>query len=276
MQGSNDRGYSVEPKEDRLTAARQSGPKGSDRSRCPRTTILALIAVLMQGACTPAPVTRSPAPLLRPLAGAVVVVDPGHPSENGHGATSRRGTVESHITLAVGNRLRELLLERGATVVMTRTGLNEVVSNRERAEIANRAAANLLIRLHCDSRAAAGTATYYPDRKGTVDGFTGPSDEIIARSGVLARLFHPAMVAGMGPGWGNIGVLGDSRTDVGSRQGALTGSIYSRVPAITVEMVSLANDADDRFISTPDGQNRMARALLAGIEAYLRSPSSRL
>lgn len=244
--------------------------------RTPALLLLVATTVLWAACAVAAPAPRPAPPAPRgELSGALIVVDAGHPSENGHGATSRRGTVESHITLAVGKRLESLLRERGATVVMTRTELNQVVSNRERAEIANRAGAHLLVRLHCDSRAAGGTATYYPDRKGTTpDGVTGPSDGVIARSAALARVFHPALIAAMGPGWPDHGVQGDSRTAVGSRQGALTGSIHSRVPAVTVEMVSLRNEPDDLFISTPDGQDRMARALLAGIRAYLRGPSA--
>jgi N-acetylmuramoyl-L-alanine amidase len=234
------------------------------------------VVLLASGCAAVAPVRDSPTPRRGHLAGAVVVVDAGHPSENGHGTTSRRGTVESHITLAVSRRLQTLLEERGATVVMTRTELNQVVSNRERAEIANRAGAHLMVRLHCDARPESGTATYYPDRRGTSpDGSTGPSDEVIALSERLARIFHPALISAMGPGWGDLGVLGDSRTAVGARQGALTGSIHSRVPAVTVEMVSLSNPRDDALITRPDGQDRMARALLAGIEAYLLSPAIR-
>lgn len=252
-----------------------ANPGSSPRSHRLAGALLLLVGTAVGGACAGTKrAAEAPAPV-RDLAGAVVVVDPGHPSENGHGTSSRRGTVESHITLAVGKRLESLLQQRGAIVIMTRRELNQVVSNRERAEIANRAGADLLVRLHCDARQAPGTATYYPDRKGTTaDGFTGPSDEVIARSEAFARVFHPAMIAAMGHGWRDHGVLGDSRTAVGSRQGALTGSIFSRVPAVTVEMVSLANAEDDAFITRPEGQDRMARALMAGIDAYLRTVGS--
>lgn len=237
---------------------------------------IALSLALLLGGCVAAQPRPLPAPTARTLSGAVVVVDAGHPSENGHGATSARGTVESRITLAVARKLEALLQESGITVVMTRTGEDQVVTNRERAEIANRARAHALIRLHCDSRTTSGTATYYPDRKGTVGGITGPTDDVIRRSAQFARIFHPRLIIAMGPDWGDIGVLGDSRTAVGEQQGALTGSIFSQVPAVTVEMVSLANPRDDAFITTEEGQMRMARALAAGIEAYLRSPSSGL
>ena len=66
------------------------------------------------------------------------------------------------------------------------------------------------------------------------------------------------------------GVRGDSRTLVGSRQGALTGSIYSRIPAVLVEMVTLSNARDAGFIKRDDGQKLMARAIADGV-ANLRS-----
>ena len=66
------------------------------------------------------------------------------------------------------------------------------------------------------------------------------------------------------------GIKGDSQTGVGSKQGALTGSIFSHVPALTVEMCVLTNAHDYRFIRTPAGQGQMAEALLSGVEAYVR------
>lgn len=236
---------------------------------------VALVACFITGCAARPSVVERPVSTVPPdLSGAVIVIDAGHPSENGHGATSPRGTVESQITLAVARKVETMLKERDITVVMTRTQQDQVVTNRERAEIANRARAQALIRLHCDARAASGTATYYPDRRGTVDGVTGPSAEVISRSERLANIFHSRLIIAMGPDWGDVGVFGDSKTAVGERQGALTGSIFSEVPAITVEMVSLANARDDAFITTEEGQLRMARGIVAGIEAYLRSPAA--
>jgi N-acetylmuramoyl-L-alanine amidase len=73
------------------------------------------------------------------------------------------------------------------------------------------------------------------------------------------------------------GVLGDSRTAIGARQGALTGSIFSRVPVVTVEMAVLTDAGDARFIASPSGQRRMAHAIAAGIARVVPhavSPSS--
>jgi N-acetylmuramoyl-L-alanine amidase len=67
----------------------------------------------------------------------------------------------------------------------------------------------------------------------------------------------------------NRGVLGDSQTAVGGKQGALTGSIFSEVPVLTVEMVVLNNKADAMVIQTKAGQDQMALALANGIIQYV-------
>ena len=204
-----------------------------------------------------------------PLRGFVVCLDPGHTSNTSQGTESRDGRLtERHVNWVVGLRLKALLEGAGATVVLTKTSEGKIVANRHRAEIANAAHADLLLRLHCDSGEHSGLATYYPDRQGRRFGVTGPSPAVIAASRRAARIFQPAVVAALGGAERDAGIKGDSQTGVGGRQGALTGSIFSRVPALTVEMCVLTNDHDYRFIRTVAGQEAMARALLTGVEAY--------
>ncbi|HNS08978.1 MAG TPA: N-acetylmuramoyl-L-alanine amidase, partial [Candidatus Ozemobacteraceae bacterium] len=63
----------------------------------------------------------------------------------------------------------------------------------------------------------------------------------------------------------------DSVTYVGSKQGALTGSIFSQVPTVVIEMVYLNNASNAAFIKEPQNQELMAGAILQGILAYVRS-----
>lgn len=203
-----------------------------------------------------------------PLTGFTVCLDPGHPSETSAGTQSRDGRLsERHVNWLVAQDLTPLLRAAGARVVLTKTSEQELVTNRRRAEIANAAHANLFLRLHCDAAAASGIATYYPDRQGQVFGHVGPPWPVIASSRQDAKWFQPAVVAALSGAVANRGIKGDSATGVGARQGALTGSIFARVPALTVEMVVLTNLHDYRFIRTTAGQERMAHALLAGVEA---------
>jgi N-acetylmuramoyl-L-alanine amidase len=200
----------------------------------------------------------------------VVTVDPGHPSEVADGAGKQNGTSEVHEAWEVGLKLRALLEEAGVKVVMTKARERELVKNRRRAEIANEAGSALMVRLHCDTAAGAGYALYYPDRKGHTQGVTGPDDSIIVESGNAARAMHAGMAAELSGELHDNGVKGDSQTFVGGKQGALTGSIFSKVPAVTIEMVVLSNPRDAAWIRTSAGEAKMARALFAGIANYLK------
>lgn len=205
----------------------------------------------------------------KPLSGFVICVDPGHSSETSRGTESRdHKLTELHVNWIVAQRLEALLEADGATVVTTKTRESQVVANRRRAEIANAAGARLFLRLHCDSGEQSGLATYYPDRTGTRFGVTGPSRAVMAGSRRAAVIFQPAVVAALHGSLRDAGIKGDSQTGIGSKQGALTGSIFSHVPALTVEMCVLTNAHDYRFIRTEAGQDEMAHALLAGVEAY--------
>lgn len=218
--------------------------------------LAALALLALSSACIPGrgPGTRH-----------IVVIDPGHPSETAAGNVVQNGTTEVHIAWVVSLALRDELRERGFDVLLTKQSESELVTNRERAEIGNRVNAMVMVRLHCDASTDSGFAVYYPDRQGTVDGVTGPSDEVIASSRAAAQTIHAAMSATLRGSLKDGGVRGDSRTLVGSRQGALTGSIYSRIPAVLVEMVTLSNARDAAFISTGNGQRLMARAIAEGI-----------
>jgi N-acetylmuramoyl-L-alanine amidase len=202
------------------------------------------------------------------VAGRTICIDPGHPSETGAGTRGPSGVSENRMNWQVALKLRDDLTAAGATVVLTKQSEDEHVTNRRRAEIANAARADIMIRLHCDAASGRGFAIYYPDRQGTKYGVTGPSSSMIAASRAAATPFYQGMsevLTGALPGRG---VHGDSATYVGGRQGALTGSIFSQVPALTVEMVVLTNAQDEAFIKSAAGQARMVAALRAGLERY--------
>ena len=208
------------------------------------------------------------------LAGKVVCIDPGHPSEINDGLAILHGTSENHINWLVALKLKEYLQAAGLEVVMTKESERELVRNRRRAEIANDAGAELMVRLHCDTGApsAKGFALYYPDRAGRKGDDEGPPEFVREGSRQAAQSLHRSLVAGLSSVLRDNGVLTDIRTAIGSKQGALTGSIYSRVPVVTIEMVFLTNASDAEFIKAEEGQRRMARALADGIVDFVGSP----
>lgn len=200
----------------------------------------------------------------------VICIDPGHPSEVSDGKIVQNGTSEVHIAWVTALKLKKLLEAKGYGVVLTKSEENQLVRNKERALIANRAQAALTVRLHCDAFAGQGFAIYYPDRQGTKEGTTGPSREVIQLSLKAATVLHTEMARSLSGVLKDRGIMGDSKTLVGSKQGALTGSIFSNVPIVTVEMVVLSNKQDAEFIKTEDGQQRMAEAIAEGVAKFVR------
>ena len=200
------------------------------------------------------------------LAQPVICVDPGHPSENGVG-TKGKVLTELEVCWQVAVKLKAKLQSDGYTVVLTKASLREKVTNKKRAEIANAAGAALMLRLHCDAGTGRGFASFYPDRVGKVGKVSGPPKFVLDSSEAVAAPFHKATVAVLKGHLPNAGLKTDRQTMIGGKQGALTGSIYSRVPTVLVEMCVLQNAKDEAFMRSKQGYEIMAEALRSGVRA---------
>jgi len=230
-------------------------------------TALALLLALSHGAAEARQASKGRAKKPRRT---VVCIDPGHPSEVASGRDEQNGTNETAVAWAVAVRLRESLRARGYEVVMTKSAEDELVRNRDRAEFANRNGADIMLRLHCDASNARGFAVYYPDRQGQAkDGTVGPAPPVIEGSRRAARTVHAGMARRLAGALRDNGVRTDWQTKVGREQGgALTGSIFSRVPVVTIEMVVLSDASDAEFIKSETGQRRMADAIADGVARF--------
>lgn len=198
-----------------------------------------------------------------------ICIDPGHPSEVGVGTKGKKATevgVAWEVAVALRNRLRK----EGFATLMTKGSLNEKVLNRRRAEIANEARATLMVRLHCDAASGTGFTVYYPSKAGKTQGFTGPSAKVIAESKTAGAKFHNAMAGYLKGHHKDNGLRTDLHTAIGARQGALTGSIFSKVPVVLVEMVVLTNPKDEAFIVSKRGRALMVEAIAQGVIAAVR------
>lgn len=200
----------------------------------------------------------------------IICIDPGHPSEVGRGTTGKRIS-ELEAVWLVANELKPILEKQGHKVIMTKTTMNELVKNPRRAEIANKAKADLLLRLHCDAASESGFATFFPARQGTVGGVTGPGQSVMTSSRGYAGPFHEAAMKILKGSLNDRGVRDESKTAVGAKQGALTGSIFSKVPVLLVEMAVLNKESDDKFMASVKGRKLMAKALAAGVNAALKA-----
>ena len=201
----------------------------------------------------------------------IIAIDPGHPSEVASGRGEQNGTNETRVAWEVALKLKTRLEAEGYDVVLTKSAEDELVRNRDRAAVANRARAALMVRLHCDASIERGFAVYYPDRQGrTKDGAVGPSARVVEASGRAARAIHEGMKEVLDGQLDDNGVRTDFQTKVGREQGgALTGSIFSDVPVVTVEMVVLSDAGDAEFIKAEAGQQKMAEAIAGGVARFI-------
>jgi N-acetylmuramoyl-L-alanine amidase len=164
---------------------------------------------------------------------------------------------EAPVALAIAQRTRALLQREGYRVAMTRTGPTYAGGNIARARFCNVRHAALMIRIHADGSAD-------PSQHGVktlVPAFhRGWTDDIYARSLRAGRSVQSALVRATGAT--NIGIL--FRSD-------LTGFNWADVPAILVESGFMTNPAEARLLRTAAYQQKVARGLVAGAQAFLLS-----
>jgi len=102
----------------------------------------------------------------------LIVIDPGHGGNDPGAMNQQYGLVESHVTLAISQRLKADLERAGWRVVLTRDGDYEVGDPngddhqelQARCDVANAAGARLFISVHINSSvssAPSGLTTYY-------------------------------------------------------------------------------------------------------------------
>jgi N-acetylmuramoyl-L-alanine amidase len=203
------------------------------------------------------------------LTGYKITLDPGHSSENGAG-TKGKTLKEINVCWDMSLRTAKVLRSLGAEVKLTKGSLGEVVTNQKRAEIGNEFDSDLVIRLHCDAANERGFATYYPNKVGTVRGVKGPSQDVIADSKKYAGVFHSALADGLKGEVRDRGLKTEASTLIGSRQGALTGSIFSTRPVLLVEMIVLTKAEDEAWMTKNDHRDLYAKALAKAVQAVFK------
>lgn len=207
---------------------------------------------------------------LAQLEGKVICIDPGHPSEVGRGTRGKKLT-ELEVAWKMALLVKERLQRMGAKVVLTKDSLEQFVRNRDRAGAANDANADFMLRLHCDAADGSGFASFYPTQQGVAEKVKGPSLQLLKRIEPMAKRFHAAFAREMKGKLPDLGLKSDLKTAVGGKQGALTGSVFSKVPVVLVELVVLTNPKDEAFVASEAGQTSLADALAAGVVAAVKS-----
>jgi N-acetylmuramoyl-L-alanine amidase len=215
------------------------------------------------------------------LHGKVVVIDPGHNGGNAAapsiinqliwngretetcdttGTQTDSGYTEARFNWNVALDLTADLRAEGATVVLTRTsntGVGPCVTRR--AAIGNDARANAAVSIHADGGPPGGRgfAILEPVADGINNAIIGPS----ASLGIDLRA---AFAAGTGePVSSYDGIDGiQPRND-------LAGTNLSTIPKVFIECANMRNAADARLVTSPRWQATAARAIAAGLTAFL-------
>lgn len=171
------------------------------------------------------------------------------------GATgAATGTPEYKLTLKVAKRLKKELEARGYEVYMIRSKNNVNISNKKRAQMANKSGADIYIRLHADassSSSAAGASALYPSAANPyVKAWSKPSKK-------LSRCILDAYCKSTGIRNRGLVVRND-----------LTGTNWSKLPVTLIEMGFLSNPSEDRKMQKASMQKKMAAGIADGVDAY--------
>lgn len=203
----------------------------------------------------------------RPLR--TIVIDPGH-GGNDSGTQNKPGKInEKVMTLDVAKRLQGLLTASGYRVIMTRTD-DRFVELPARAEMANKAKADLFISIHFNAvasgQAVRGTETYVltaQNQRSTSSPASAASDKEL-QPGNRNDTWNAVL------GWQmHRKLLGKLKTeDRGYKRARFAVLRLVECPAVLVEAGYLSNDAEARRIATPSYRGDIAEAIAAGVEAY--------
>lgn len=224
---------------------------------------------------------RFPPTSTGPLDGKIVVIDPGHNGGNAAapsvinrliwngretetcdttGTQTGSAYSEALFNWNVARYLAADLRAHGATVVLTRTtntGVGPCVT--QRAALGNEARADAAVSIHADAGPPAGRG--FAILEPVADGI---NNAIIRPSAALGADLRAAFIAG-------------TREPVSSYDGVngiqprddLAGTNLSTVPKVFIECANMANAADAALTASPGWQATAARAIAAGLTAFL-------
>jgi N-acetylmuramoyl-L-alanine amidase len=168
------------------------------------------------------------------------IIDPGHGGED-NGAMGKKGTLEKELNLEVSLRLKNLLEEAGAKVVLTRFE-DTFISLYERAFLANFLMADFFISIHTNSHTKAQTegieVFYYPNH---------------SHAGPLASSILDGMVS----------ETGLKKLAVKTNNFAVIRE--TQMPGVLLELGFISNPHEELTLSTEGFKDNAARGIFRGI-----------
>ncbi len=223
-----------------------------------------------------------------------VVIDPGHGGkDSGTRGTGRMKKTEKDVVLAVGKKVSELLKKhKDIEVIMTRS-TDKFVELRQRANIANKAKADVFVSIHCNaspSPKARGSETFVlgvhrnkdnlevakrenavilleedyhthyegfdPNAPETFIGLELLQEEFLDQSILLASMIQKEF---------------EKRVKTKNRSVQQAGFAVLRLtymPSVLIEIGFLSNPQEEKFLHSEEGQNKIAVSIANAILDY--------
>jgi N-acetylmuramoyl-L-alanine amidase len=218
-----------------------------------------LIAVCLIGC-----VVASPRRNDDPLAGRTICVDPGHggTAEIDSYRVGPTGEREEWINLRVALMLRDILEQRGAHVLMTRTE-DVVVELEDRAELAVANGAEVFLSIHHN-------ATADPEANFPVVYFHGCASENRA-SVVLGRFVIASLAEALFEGETEVSLVSDHA--IFPTAGAAVLRHSYGIPGVIGEASFFTNADEEERLRDPDYNRREAEAYVAALADFFSRPT---
>jgi N-acetylmuramoyl-L-alanine amidase len=231
--------------------------------------------------------TPTPGDSSGPLAGKVVVIDPGHnPGNFQHtseinrkvdigtglkecdttGTSTNAGYTEAKFTLDVAHRMRALLQAQGATVKLTQDADRPYgPCIDERAQIGNDARADAVVSVHADG-SGTGNRGFHVILPGSVDAGAADTRPIVAPSRDLGERIAGNFLRFTGSPPSNY--VGDG-TGLVTRKD-LGGLNLSTVPKVFIECGNMRDSKDEALLTSGAWRQKAAQGISEGIVSFLR------
>lgn len=211
----------------------------------------------------------------KPFDGLTVCIDPGHgiltkkvkkteplaPGSKVMKAATASGTTgvvtkvtEESLNLTVSLKLKKVLADKGAKVIMVRETHTCNMTNVERTNFWNKSGADLTIRIHAngsDSRKASGVLMMVPGDKYIKD-----KDLLLKSAKAGEYIMEGALKNTKAKSAGTV-----KSTD-------LTGFNWSKIPVMLLEMGFMTNPEEDRLLNSDSYQNKIVTGIVEGVEKY--------
>ncbi len=224
-------------------------------------TAVSILIIIILATCTLFINSNRPANSFMDPQSGIVVIDPGHGGVDG--GTNQDGILEKDINLAIAEKLRAYLEQKGYKVIMTREkdvsldNLNDSSSSRHqrdlnaRLDIINNSNAQLFVSIHVNCNLSR------PVSDGSIVFYSEKYAQNRQLAYLLQRSFNSMVVDGV------------KRTVHDPQVSNYFLLKHSKIPGVIAETAFISNPEERILLTKEPFQDQLAKAISDGVEKYL-------